>query len=55
MTKYYLMENCLFDCLYSLIMHYRQNVLRSSVNYLKKLNKIYFFNYFYFDRNFQLH
>lgn len=29
-TKYYLFENVLFDNLYSLIMHYRQNVLRSS-------------------------
>jgi len=30
-TKYYLMENILFDSLYSLIMHYRQNDLKSSV------------------------
>lgn len=30
-TKYYLMENVLFDSLYSLIVHYRQNSLRSSV------------------------
>jgi phosphatidylinositol phospholipase C, gamma-1 len=29
-TKYYLMENVLFDNLYNLIIHYRQNVLRSS-------------------------
>jgi phosphatidylinositol phospholipase C, gamma-1 len=29
-TKYYLFENVLFDNLYSLIMYYRQNVLRSS-------------------------
>lgn len=29
-TKYYLFENVLFDNLYSLIMFYRQNVLRSS-------------------------
>lgn len=31
LTKYYLVENYVFDNLYSLIMHYRQNVLRSSV------------------------
>ncbi|GAB0091623.1 1-phosphatidylinositol 4,5-bisphosphate phosphodiesterase gamma [Sergentomyia squamirostris] len=30
LTKYYLLENLLFDSLYSLIMHYRQNVLRSA-------------------------
>lgn len=30
MTKFYLMENSLFDSLYSLICHYRQHVLRSS-------------------------
>lgn len=29
-TRYYLFENVLFDNLYSLIMNYRQNVLRSS-------------------------
>lgn len=29
-TKYYLFENVLFDNLYSLIMYYRQNMLRSS-------------------------
>lgn len=29
-TKFYLFENVLFDNLYSLIMYYRQNVLRSS-------------------------
>ena len=29
-TKYYLMDNVLFDSLYSLIVHYRQNMLRSS-------------------------
>lgn len=29
-TKYYLLENLVFDSLYSLIMHYRQNMLRSS-------------------------
>lgn len=28
-TKYYLIENVMFDSLYSLIMHYRKNVLRS--------------------------
>lgn len=32
LTKYYLVENYVFDSLYSLIMHYRQNVLRSSVS-----------------------
>lgn len=31
-TKYYLVENHVFDSLYSLIMHYRQNSLRSSVS-----------------------
>lgn len=31
-TKYYLLENALFDSLYSLIMHYRQNALRSAVS-----------------------
>lgn len=35
LTKYYLVENCVFDSLYSLIMHYRQNVLRSSVSHLR--------------------
>lgn len=30
LTKYYLMENILFDSLYGLIMYYRQNILRSS-------------------------
>lgn len=30
LTKYYLVENFVFDSLYSLIMHYRQNCLRSS-------------------------
>lgn len=34
MTKYYLVENCVFDSLYSLIMHYRQSVLRSSEFYI---------------------
>lgn len=34
LTKYYLVENCVFDSLYSLIMHYRQNVLRSSEFYI---------------------
>lgn len=29
-TKFYLLENLLFDSLYSLIMHYGQNVLRSA-------------------------
>lgn len=29
-TKYYLIENVMFDSLYSLIMHYRKNILRSS-------------------------
>ncbi|XP_055373041.1 1-phosphatidylinositol 4,5-bisphosphate phosphodiesterase gamma-1 [Condylostylus longicornis] len=29
-TKYYLLDNFMFDSLYSLIMYYRQNVLRSS-------------------------
>lgn len=29
-TKYYLFENVLFENLYSLIMYYRQNMLRSS-------------------------
>lgn len=32
MTKYYLVDNNVFDSLYSLIVHYRQNVLRSSVS-----------------------
>lgn len=32
MTKYYLVENTLFDSLYSLIVHYRKNMLRSSVS-----------------------
>lgn len=31
LTKYYLVENFAFDSLYSLIMHYRQNMLRSAV------------------------
>lgn len=31
LTRYYLVENIVFDSLYSLIMHYRQNLLRSSV------------------------
>lgn len=30
MTKYYLLENLLFDSLYSLIVHYRKNNLRSA-------------------------
>lgn len=33
-TKFYLMENNLFDSLYSLIVHYRQNPLRSSEFYI---------------------
>ncbi|XP_055596548.1 1-phosphatidylinositol 4,5-bisphosphate phosphodiesterase gamma-1 isoform X2 [Uranotaenia lowii] len=33
-TKFYLMENNLFDSLYSLIIHYRQNPLRSSEFYI---------------------
>ncbi|XP_058462061.1 1-phosphatidylinositol 4,5-bisphosphate phosphodiesterase gamma-1 [Malaya genurostris] len=33
-TRYYLMENNLFDSLYSLIIHYRQNPLRSSEFYI---------------------
>ncbi|XP_062715033.1 1-phosphatidylinositol 4,5-bisphosphate phosphodiesterase gamma-1 isoform X2 [Aedes albopictus] len=33
-TKYYLMENNLFDSLYSLIIYYRQNPLRSSEFYI---------------------
>lgn len=32
-TKYYLVENNIFDSLYSLIMYYRQNSLRSSVSF----------------------
>lgn len=32
LTKYYLVENYIFDSLYSLIMHYRQSLLRSSVS-----------------------
>lgn len=38
-TKYYLIDNVMFDSLYSLIMHYRKNVLRSSVSsiYCKKI------------------
>lgn len=31
-TKYYLIENVMFDSLYSLIMYYRKNILRSSVS-----------------------
>lgn len=31
LTKYYLVEMHVFDSLYSLIMHYRQNMLRSAV------------------------
>lgn len=30
MTKYYLLDNNVFDSLYSLIIHYRQNMLRSN-------------------------
>uniref|UniRef100_A0A182X5M9 1-phosphatidylinositol 4,5-bisphosphate phosphodiesterase gamma n=1 Tax=Anopheles quadriannulatus TaxID=34691 RepID=A0A182X5M9_ANOQN len=33
-TKYYLMENVLFESLYSLIMYYRQNALRSAEFYI---------------------
>lgn len=33
MTKYHLVDNIEFDNLYSLIMHYRQNMLRSSVSF----------------------
>ncbi|XP_031621922.1 1-phosphatidylinositol 4,5-bisphosphate phosphodiesterase gamma-1-like, partial [Contarinia nasturtii] len=33
-TRYYLVENYIFDSLYSLIMHYRQNLLRSSEFYI---------------------
>lgn len=41
-TKFYLMENNLFDSLYSLIVHYRQNPLRSSVSYGKQRYKVSF-------------
>lgn len=33
LPKYYLVENHIFDSLYSLIMYYRQNLLRSSVSF----------------------
>lgn len=34
LTKYYLVENTIFDSLFCLVMHYRQNLLRSSVHKL---------------------
>lgn len=36
LSKYYLVDNHVFDSLYSLITHYRQNLLRSSVSSKKK-------------------
>lgn len=38
LTKYYLVENYVFDSMYSLIMHYRQNVLRSSVSSMNSVS-----------------
>lgn len=38
LSKYYLVDNHVFDSLYSLITHYRQNLLRSSVSSKKKDN-----------------
>lgn len=37
LSRYYLVENCAFDSLYSLVMHYRQNLLRSSVKLFENI------------------